>query len=86
MDEREKFVQEVLKVAGQVEKRLQKYEAEVEVGFDADSYYIFVRLPKGRRASREFIAELEEIGLVYVPGVNNWGYVGKLGNYPPFKL
>ena len=86
MEEREEFIREILKVAGQVEERLQKYGAEVEVGFDADSYYIFVKLPKGRRASKEFIAELEEIGLVYVPGVNNWGYVGKIGQYPPLKL
>ena len=86
MDEREEFIREILKVAGQVEERLQKYGAEVEVGFDADSYYIFVRLPKGRCASKEFIAELEAIGFVYVPGVNNWGYVGKIGKYPPLKL
>ena len=79
-------MQEILKVAGQVEERLQKYGAEVEVGFDADSYYIFVKLPKGRHATDEFVAELEAIGLVYVPGVNNWGYVGKIGKYPPLKL
>ena len=75
-----------MKIVDQIGKRLQKYGAEVVVSFDADYYYIFVRLPRNRRLSKEFIAELEEIGFVYVPGVDNWGYMAKIGVYPPFKL
>jgi len=75
-----------MKIADRIRERLQKYGVGVEVGFDKDYYYVFVRLSKNRRVSEGFIAELEAIGLVYVPGVDNWGYLAKIGKYPPFKL
>jgi len=89
-----KFKQEIIKIAGQIHERLRKYGAEVIVRFFPDDnpeqYYIFVRLPGINKLNdeliMEFIAEVEEIGFVFVPGVNNWGYLGKIGNYPPFKL
>jgi len=90
----ERFKQEIIKIAGQVEKRLEKYGAEVIVRFfpadNPEQYYIFVRLPRINELSddliMEFIAEVEEIGFMFVPGVNNWGILGKIGHYPPLKL
>ena len=94
MKEREKFKQEIIRIALQIQDRLQKYGVEVTVDFDTygypQYYHLFVRLPRNHQLSedslREFITELEAIGLVYIPGVDNWGYMAKFGEYPPFKL
>jgi len=94
MKEREKFKQEIIRIALQIQDRLQKYGVEVTVDFDTygypQYYHLFVRLPRNYQLSedslQQFIAELEAIGLVYIPSVNNWGYMAKFGEYPPFKL
>jgi CRISPR/Cas system endoribonuclease Cas6 (RAMP superfamily) len=94
MKEREKFKQEIVRIALQIQDRLRKYGVEVTVDFDTygypQYYHLFVRLPRNQQLSedllKQFIAELEAIGLVYIPGVDNWGYMAKFGEYPPFKL
>ena len=94
MKEREKFKQEIVRIALQIQGRLQKYGVEVMVDFDTygypQYYRLFVRLPRNHQLNedllREFIAELEAIGLVYIPSVDSWGYMARFGKYPPFKL
>jgi len=94
MKEREKFKQEIVRIALQIQDRLRKYGVEVTVDFDTygypQYYHLFVRLPRNQQLSedllKQFVAELEAIGLVYIPGVDNWGYMAKFGEYPPFKL
>jgi len=98
LKERKKFMQEILKIADQLEKRLQKYGVKVIVDFHVrgypDHYLIFVKLPKDQQLSNysaiELVYELEEIGLIFIPNIDiwgyGWGYIGKFGKYPPFKL
>jgi hypothetical protein len=94
MKEREKFKQEIVRIALQIQDRLRKYGVEVTVDFDTygypQYYHLFVRLPRNHQLSedllKQFVTELEAIGLVYIPGVDNWGYMAKFGEYPPFKL
>jgi len=90
----EKFKQEIIKIAIQIHERLRKYGVEVIVRFipndNPEQYYIFVRASENWELSdemiNEFVIEVEKIGFVFVPGVNNWGFLGKIGEYPPFKL
>jgi len=98
LKERERFMQEILKIADRLEKRLQKYGVKVIVDFHVRGYpgyyLIFVKLPEDQQLSNdlaiELVYELEEIGLIYIPNIDiwgyGWGYIGKFGKYPPFKL
>ena len=92
--EREKFKQEIEKIAEEIQKRLEKYGVKVIVDFDErgyPSYYdIYIIFPRNRRLSRdefnEFVSKAKAIGLIFNPQEKTWGYVGKFGEYPPFKL
>jgi hypothetical protein len=91
--EREKFKQEIKKIAEEMGKRLEKYNIKVIVDFDErgnPSYYfiqvIFPRKRLGKEEFNEFVREAKAIGLVFNPQEKTWGYAGKFGEYPPFKL
>jgi len=94
LKEIERFKQEIEKIADKIQKRLDKYGVKVFAEFDErryPNYYyeIFIELPK-RRLSKElfkqFVSEVKAIGLVFNPQTKIWGYIGKFGEYPPFKL
>jgi len=94
VDDIERFKQEVVKIALQVHERLRKYGVDVVVNFypvdNPEYYHLYVELPRSSHLDeglfREFVSELEAIGFVYVPGADNWGILGKIGQYPPLKL
>jgi len=98
LKERKKFMQEILKIKDQLKKRLQKYGVKIIVDFDVRGYpgyyLILVKLPEDQQLSNdslmELVYELEEIGLIYIPNIDiwgyGWGYIGKFGKYPPLKL
>lgn len=69
---------------------------KVIVTFDDDSksinyaghYYIILRTRKLKNKDEfsGFVSEAKAIGLVFNPQDKTWGYVGEIGQYPPFTL
>ena len=93
--EREEFKQQIKDVAAKIEKRLESYDVKVIASFDADDkpvnypghYYIVLKFT--RRLSKDefsnFVSEAKLLGLVFNPQEKSWGYVGEIGEYPPFN-
>jgi hypothetical protein len=92
LKERERFKQEIKEITEQVQTRLQKYSVKVYVDFDERSNpsYYDIKINLQKRLTEEefksFVAEAKEIGLVYNPQTKIWGYVGKFGEKPSFRL
>jgi methyltransferase-like protein len=94
--EREKFKAEIKDVTAKIEKRLGAYNVKVIASFDNDDkplnhpghYYILVKFT--RKLSKDefaaFVSNAKAIGLKFNPQDKTWGYVGEIGQYPPFNL